>query len=99
MLVKSKVSVIDITPGVMFVERNHSRGPIFYLETISEVEVSTIEAEGQKYNRYRWTARNTETGHIISYCISDYLPHYGPTLFQNYEESQSFWKKWNPDLE
>lgn len=99
MKIKSKVSVIDITPGVMFVERNHSRGPIFFLETISEVETSEIEAEGHKYMQYKWIARNTETGQTVRYCISDYLPHYGPTLFQTYEESQAYWKRWNSSQE
>lgn len=99
MKIKSKVCVIDIAPGVMFVERNHSRGPIFYLETISDVETIEMEVDGHKYNQYRWTARNTETGQTVRYCVSDYLPHYGPTLFQSYEESQTFWKKWNPGLE
>ena len=95
MKIKSKVCIIDITPGTAFVERNHSRGPIFYLETISDVETSEIEAEGQMYMQYKWIARNTETGQIIRYCISDYIPHYGPTLFQTYEESQAYWDYWN----
>ena len=65
MLVKSKGNTVEIAPGVRFVENNHSRGGVYSLETITEVEIiDNYEINGKSYKQYRWQARNIETGEI-----------------------------------
>jgi len=50
MLVKSKGNTVEIAPGVRFVENNHSRGGVYSLETITEVEIiDNYEINGKSY--------------------------------------------------
>ena len=41
---------------------------------------------------YRWQARNTETGEIIDYGISEGYLQSGPRLFQTIEDAKDFWE-------
>ena len=96
MLIKSKGNTVEIAPGVTFVENNHSRGGVCFLETITEVEViDDYEINGQSHKQYRWQARNTETGETAFYCITEGYLAYGPTLFQTIEDAKAFWDYWN----
>ena len=96
MLVKSKGNTVEIAPGVRFIENNHSRGGVYSLETITEVEIiDNYEINGKSYKQYRWQARNIETGEIAFYCITDGYWAYGPTLFQTLEDATAFWNYWN----
>ena len=96
MLVKSKGNTVEIAPGVMFVENNHSRGRVYLLETITEVDIVDERLmDGKPHRQYRWQARNTETGEIVYYCITEEYRHYGPTLFQSIEAANEYWDYWN----
>jgi hypothetical protein len=96
MLVKSKGNTVEIAPGVMFVENNHSRGRVYLLETITEVDIVDERLmDGKPHKQYRWQARNIETGEIVNYCITEEYRHYGPTLFQSLEDGKEYWDYWN----
>ena len=96
MLVKSKGNTVEITPGVKFVEQNHSHGRAYLLETITLVNViEDYEVSGKLHKQYRWQAKNIETGEITNYCITEGYEPYGPTLFQSIEDATKFWDYWN----
>ena len=96
MLVKSKGNTVEISPGVRFVEKNRSRGVAYSLETITEVNIVDDHLIGGKpHKQYCWQARNTETGEIVNYCITEEYRHYGPTLFQSLEDADEYWDYWN----
>ena len=94
MKVPSKGNTIEIAPGVRFVERNHSRPfPVYFLEALSEPDVREEVLYGELRRQYRWKARNLVTGAETAYVLTDGLLHYGPTLFQNYLDSEQFWTR------
>lgn len=55
--VPSKGKTIEIAPGVTFVERNHTFGPVFFLEATSEVTARPDVIDGETCTRYEWTSR------------------------------------------
>ena len=96
MLIKSKGNTVEIAPRVKFVENNHSRGVVYHFETITEVDITDNRIIANKPCKvYRWQARNTETGEIVNYCITEEYRHYGPTLFQSIEDANEYWDYWN----
>ena len=96
MLVKSKGNTVEITPGVKFVEQNHSHGREYLLETITLVNIiEDYKVSGKLHKQYRWQAKNIETGEITNYCITEGYEPYGPTLFQSIEDARKFWNYWN----
>lgn len=95
MQVQSKGNVVEIAPGLQFVEQNHSYGAIYILETISEVEVTEREFYGRLCKQYVWNAKNINNGSVIQYCITEGYESYGPTLFQTPEDAKDFWNMWS----
>lgn len=91
MLVPSKGHTVKIAPGVRFVERNRSIGRVFYMKALTEPVCEETFADGRPCLRYRWVARNLETGRKTEYLVTDAYLHYAPALFQNYKESERFW--------
>ena len=91
MIVHTKGNDVEIAPGVKFVERNHSVGPVFYEVALTEPTVETTSIDGKECKQFKWIARNTETGEIIDYLITEGVEHYGPTLFQSIDDSEEYW--------
>lgn len=97
MLVKAKGSIVEIAPGVRFVEKNYSRGKAYLLEAISEVNIiEDYEINGEHCKQYHWEAIDIETGEQVHYCITERYEPYGPTLFQSIEDADAFLGKWDP---
>ena len=91
MKVPSKGNRIDIAPGVRFVERNRTVGPVFFLEALTEPECKTVVMDGEECLQYEWTAKDLESGRIVGYIVTEKWLHYGPALFQGYKDSERYW--------
>lgn len=87
----SKGRRINIAPGVRFVERNRSVGPVFFMEALTEPVCKTIVIDGKECLQYKWIAKNLETGEVISFGVTEKWLPYGPALFQSYKDSERFW--------
>ena len=49
----------------------------------AEVLSAPVERDGNEGRRYwSWTAKNTQTGEIISFGLTEGLSHYGPRLYR-----------------
>lgn len=91
MIVHSKGNDVEIAPGVKFVERNHSIGPVYFEVALTEPTIGFIMIDGKNHKQIKWTAKNIETGEIIEYGMTEDYEHYSPTLFQSFEDSEDYW--------
>ena len=91
MIVPSKGDKVNIEPGVRFIERNRTVGPVFYLEALTEPICQTVVINGEECLQHKWMAMDLETGEHVSYGVTDKLPQYGPALFQSYKDSERYW--------
>lgn len=91
MIVPSKGDKVNIKPGVRFIERNRTVGPVFYLEALTEPVCQTVVIDGEECLQYKWMAMDLETREHVSYGVTDKMPQYGPALFQSYKDSERYW--------
>ena len=92
MLVPSKGNTVEIAPGERFVERNHADPQsTYYMEALCEPEVKAVSMFGEEGLRYKWKAKNLATGDTVEFIITDFAMHYGPMLFQTFEDSEESW--------
>lgn len=91
MKVPSKGHKINIAPGVRFVERNRTVGPVYFLEALTEPICQTVDIDGEECLKYEWTAKDLETGRIVEYGVMEKWLHYSPALFQSYRDSEKYW--------
>lgn len=92
--VPSKGNPILVAPGVRFIERNHSDpASAYYMEAIEGARVKPCTLFKENGLQFTWRARDTETDRIVDYGVIDIALHYGPMLFQNFEDSEKFWNE------
>lgn len=78
MVVYTKGDVIDIFPGVEFIERSNADKPASHAVVVSDVKIINRD-NGMR--QFEWQARIMPSNCVINYLITEMSEAYGPTLY------------------